>query len=548
MRSSLQELIHRVLSLTMVLFGGAAVLAAPPAENSYVASLRRLTEQEYRNSIADIFGKEIEVRGSFEPTKRTGGLEAASTALLSVTPVGLESFNKMAGDIAAQVTAEKYRAKLPCTPKDPKAPDDVCAREILSHYGRLLFRRPLTAAELEKPAGLLHSITEQTNDFYAGLHYGLSMLLQLPDFLFRQEVAIPSAHGQSGTLDSYSRATRLSFLMWNTTPDAELLRAAGNGEFNTSAGLAKQVDRLIASPRLEVGMRAFFDDMLELDTFDTVSKDSLLYPKWGSAMATSAREETLRTVIGLTLHDNRDIRDLMTTRQTYIDRRLAMLYGVAFPFTGDWVKYEFPAESGRSGILTQISMLSMFSHPGRSSPTKRGVAINEIFLCSPTAVPPNNVDFSVVNNPNSSMKTLRERLMAHATNPTCAACHERSDPVGLSLEAFDTIGGYRTTETGEPINVSATIQGHTFSGAQGLGQYMHDNPRYPACVARKLYSYSRGLKSSSVNDFPDAYKAFQNSGFRLRALLKSLAVSDSFYAVGPPANQSANDSTEVAGR
>jgi hypothetical protein len=548
MRSSLQELIHRVLSLTMALFGSAAVLAAPPAEKSYVASLRRLTEQEYRNSIADIFGKEIEVRGSFEPTKRTGGLEAASTALLSVTPVGLESFNKMAGDIAAQVTAEKYRAKLPCTPKDPKAPDDVCAREILSHYGLLLFRRPLTAAELENPVGLLHSITERTNDFYAGLHYGLSMLLQLPDFLFRKEVAIPSADGKSGTLDSYSRATRLSFLMWNTTSDAELLRAAGNGEFNTSAGLAKQVDRLIASPRLEVGMRAFFDDMLELDTFDTLSKDSLLYPKWGSAMATSAREETLRTVIGLTLHDNGDIRDLMTTRQTYIDRRLAMLYGVAFPFTGDWVKYEFPAESGRSGILTQISMLSMFSHPGRSSPTKRGVAINEIFLCSPAPVPPNNVDFSVVNNPNSSMKTLRERLMAHATNPTCAACHERSDPVGLSLEAFDTIGGSRTTENSEPINVSATIQGHTVSGAQGLGQFMHDNPRYPACVARKLYSYSRGLKSSSVNDFQDAYKAFQNSGFRLRALLKSMAVSDSFYAVGPPENQSVSDSTEVAGQ
>ncbi len=358
----------------------------------------------------------------------------------------------MAGDIAAQVTAEKYRPKLPCAPKDPKAPDDVCAREILSHYGLLLFRRPLTAAELENPVGLLHSITERTNDFYAGLQYGLSMLLQLPDFLFRKEVAILSADGKSGSLDSYSRATRLSFLMWNTTPDAELLRAAGTGEFNTSAGLARQVDRLIASPRLEVGMRAFFDDMLELDTFDTVSKDSLLYPKWGSAMATSAREETLRTVIGLTLHDNGDLRDLMTTRQTYIDRRLAMLYGVAFPFTGDWVKYEFPAESGRSGILTQISMLSMFSHPGRSSPTKRGVAINEIFLCSPTPTPPNNVDFSLVNNPDSSMKTLRERLMAHATNPTCAACHQHSDPVGLSLEAFDTIGGYRTTENGEPIN------------------------------------------------------------------------------------------------
>ena len=544
----MQELLHPVLSVTMALFGGATVLAAPPAENSYVASLRRLTEQEYRNSIADIFGKEIVVRGSFEPTRRTGGLEAASTALLSVTPVGLESFSKMADDIAAQVTAEKYRAKLPCTPKDPKAPDDGCAREILSHYGLLLFRRPPTAAQLETPVSLMRRITERTNDFYAGLHYGLSMLLQLPDFLFRKEVAVSSGDGKGGALDSYSRATRLSFLLWNTTPDAQLLRAAGEGELNTPAGLAKQVDRLVASPRLEVGMRAFFDDMLELDTFDTVSKDTLLYPKWGSAMATSAREETLRTVIGLALADNGDIRDLMTTRQTYIDRRLAMLYGVAFPFTREWVKYEFPAGSGRSGILTQISMLSMFSHPGRSSPTKRGVALNEIFLCSPTPTPPNNVDFSVVNNPNSSMKTLRERLMAHATNPTCAACHQRSDPVGLTLEAFDTIGGYRTTENGEPINVSATVQGHTISGAQGLGQYMHDNPRYPACVARKLYSYSRGLKTSSVDDFRDAYKAFQSSGFRLRALLRSMAASESFYAVGPPENQPASASTEVAGQ
>src|SRR5437879_13052507 len=173
MRSSLQELIHRVLSLTMVLFGGAAVLAAPPAENSYVVSLRRLTEQEYRNSIADIFGKEIEVRGSFEPTKRSNGLEAISTAMLSVTPVGFESFSKMADDIAAQVTAEKYRAKLPCAPKDLKTHDDACAGKILSHYGMLLFRRPLTDAELDNRVGLSRRMTERRHDFYAGLGYSL---------------------------------------------------------------------------------------------------------------------------------------------------------------------------------------------------------------------------------------------------------------------------------------------------------------------------------------------------------------------------------------
>ena len=344
--------------------------------------------------------------------------------------------------------------------------------------------------------------------------YGLSMLLQLPDFIFRSEVAIPSADGKSGTLDSYSRATRLSFLMWNTTPDAELLRAAGSGELNTSAGLAKQVDRLMASPRLDAGMRAFFDDMLQLDTFDTVSKDSLLYPKWGSAMATSAREETLRTVIGLALHDNGDIRDLMTTRQTYIDRRLAVLYRVPFPFTGDWVKYEFPADSGRSGILTQISMLSMFSHPGRSSPTKRGVALHGDLSLLAHARAAERRRFFRGQRPQQPNQNLARAVDgARHQQGLRGMPHSDSDPIGLSLEGFDTIGGYRTTENGEPIDVSATIQGKTFSGAQGLGQYMHDNPRYPACVARRLYSYSRGVKKFDRRRFPGRLQGVP--GFRV---------------------------------
>lgn len=507
-------------------------LALSFALAAQVTSMRRLTEQEYRNSIADVFGADIEVRGFFEPTIRTGGLGAASTASLSITPAGYESFAKMADDIASQVTSEKRRAKLPCAPKDAKQPDNACAEKILSHYGLLLFRRPLSPAELDNRVGLASTMATKTNDFYAGLRYSLSMLMQLPDFVFRME----RTDGKSATLDGYSRAARLSFLLWNTTPDTELLRAAAAGELNTSAGLARQTERLMASPRLDEGMRAFFDDMLQLDTFDTVSKDSLLYPKWGSGMVASAREETLRTVIGLTLHDNSDVRDLMTSRQTFLDRRLAVLYRVAFPFTGDWVKYEFPRESGRSGILSQIAMLSMFSHPGRSSPTKRGVALMDILLCSPTPLPPDDVDFSLVNNPNSTLKTVREKLMAHANNKGCASCHTHTDPIGLSLEGFDTIGGARSTENGQPIDVSATIQGKTFSGAQGLGQYMHDNPRYPACVARKLYSYSRGLDSARVrtNDFKDAYQAFQDSGFRLRALLKNLAVSESFYAAPAP--------------
>ena len=535
-----RKLIHAALAMTLAIGGGAAIGAAQSTEGSYVVSLRRLTEQEYRHSIADVFGEEIEVRGVFEPTIRAGGLAAASTAMLSVTPAGFEAFNKMADDIATQVTAEKYRAKLACAPKNTKAPDDACAGEILSRYGWLLFRRPLTAGELQSRVGLARTMTLKTDDFYEGLRYGLAMLLQLPDFVFRKEVAVPAAGG-GYTLDAYSRATRISFLLWNTTPDNELLLAAANGELNTEAGLAKQVDRLMASPRLDHGMRAFFDDMLQLDKFETVSKDSLIYPKWGSAMADSAREETLRTVVGLTLHDDADIRDLMTTRRTYIDRLLSVIYRVPFPFTGDWVPYEFPADSGRSGILTQVSMLSMFSHPGRSSPTLRGVALMEILLCQHMPPPPPDVDFSELNNDDGPLKTVRDRLIAHSENPACAPCHVQTDPLGLPLEHFDAIGSFRTHDNGEPINSSAELMGGLdISGAQGLGQYLHDNPRYPACVARKLYSYSRGLDSSKVktDDFEQAYKAFEDSEYRLRALLKNMTVSESFYAAPPPGSVS----------
>lgn len=520
--------------LVLAAFGEVPAMAAGGSD---VVGMRRLTEQEYRNSIADIFGKDIVAQGVFEPGKRVGGLIEASAAILSITPVGFDSYSKMADSIAVQVTSETNRARLvPCKPKSATAPDDACATQFFSQYGLMLFRRPLNGDELKSRVKLAETMTRATGDFYAGLRYGLATLLQSSEFLFRKEAAVP-AGGKDYTLDPYSRAARLSYLMWDTTPDAELLKAAETGELNAPAGLEKQVDRLMASPRLDTGMRAFFSDMLELDTFDNVSKDSLLFPKWSVAMAASAREETLRTAIDLSLHDNGDMRDLMTTPKTYINRNLAAIYGVPFSFDADWVPHQFAPVDGRSGVVTQVSMLSMFSHPGRSSPTERGVALMDIFLCEPTPTPPNNVDFSIVNNTNGPLKTVRERLLAHATNSVCASCHTHSDPIGLSLEDFDTIGGYRTKENGQIIDVSATLQGKSFVGAQGLGRFLHDNPKYPACIARKLYSYAKGVNSEDVEPeaFKAAYKAFSDSGYRMRSLLKSMAVAADFYSASAPA-------------
>ena len=537
-----------ILAIAACLVWTSGGMAAWAAGSGQVAGLRRLSEQEYRNSIADIFGKDIAVQGMFEPQVRMGGLVATSTAVLSVTPAGFASFSKMADGIAIQVTSEKFRGKLvSCSPKSASAADDACAADFFNHYGLLLFRRPLTSDELKARVNLARAMTKSTGDFYKGLRYGLAELLQSPNFLFRKEMTVKA--GGSYALEPYSRATRLSYLMWDTTPDSELLHAAETGELNTAAGLEKQVNRLVASPRLDNGMRAFFADMLELDTFDTVSKDALIYPKWGGAMAPSAREETLRSSIDLALHENGDLRDLMTTRKTFINRSLAALYDVDFTFDSEWMPYEFPADSGRSGVVTQVSMLSMFSHPGQSSPTKRGVALMDIFLCEPTPTPPANVDFSIINDTKGSLKTVRERLMAHATTPTCASCHTHSDPIGLSLEGFDTIGQRRLSENGQLIDLSAKLQGKSFKDGTGLGQYLHDNPKYPACLARKLYAYATGVNSEDVEPsaLKAAYKGFTDSGYRMRALLKGMVESPDFFNTSAPAQEaSAGQLTKLA--
>ena len=498
-----------------------------------LASLRRLSESQYRNSIADIFGPGIVVAGKFEPDRRVGGLLASSSTMLSITPAGMEAYAKMADGIARQVVDEKNRGRLiACTPKSSTAPDRDCAGRVLDHYGFLLFRRPLTKDELKARLDAADAATMLSGNFYTGLRYSLTTLLSAPDFLFRAEMAMPKAD----TLDGYSRAARLSYMLWDTTPDAALLEAARSGALDTDAGVKLQAARLMASPRLETGMRAFFSDFLQLDTLDSIAKDPTIYPKYSDEIAASAREETLRTVLNLTLKKDGDFRDIFTTRKGAINRPLAWVYDVPYNLNGEWMEHEFAPELGRSGILTQVAMLSMFSHPGRSSPTKRGVALMDIFLCEPTPTPPANVDFSIVNDTNNpKLRTVRDRLMAHATTPQCASCHTHSDPIGLSLEGFDSIGERRLTEGGRSIDVSATIGGKNFSDGAGLGQYLHDNPRVPACFARKLYAYGVGASSEdverkAVQPFLDGFVA---GGYRVQSLLRSIVTAPQFFAVPP---------------
>jgi hypothetical protein len=255
----------------------------------------------------------------------------------------------------------------------------------------------------------------------------------------------------------------------------------------------------------------------------------------------------LRTTLHHLLVENKDYRDLFTTRETFISPALAAIYKL--PTNPGWVAYTFPEGSPRMGLMTQIGFLAGHSHPGRSSPTLRGKALREILLCQPVPRPPANVDFSAVDNPDPKIKTQRERVALHLKNPVCAGCHKIMDPMGLALENFDGAGQFRLTEKGAPIDASGTLDGRAFKDIAGLSAALHDHPALPSCLVKRVYAYGVGSPSGSDNPaILDALnKQFAASGYKLRPLLRSVVMNKAFAevheVVEPPAVKSADAST-----
>jgi hypothetical protein len=523
-----------VLSAAPVLPAGKRSATEHPRTT---VGIRRITESQYRHAITDIFGPDIRLNARFEPSKREAGLLAIGNSNLSLTSGGFEQYFAMARSIADQALDAKRRdTVVGCRPVDPKAADQACASAFVQKYGALLFRRPLTTGDVAARVAIAGKGAAQKGDFYQGLKLSLTSLLMAPEFLFRIEQAEPDpANPGQLRLDGYTKASRLSYLVWDSEPDGELLQAAANGELHTQAGLEKQLARMTASPRMEAGVRAFFSDMLQLDQLDGLTKDASTYPKFSQAMIDSAREQTLHTLVDILMTRDEDYRTIFTNRTTTINRPLAAVYNVPFLGGADsWTDYTFPSDSDRAGVLTEVAFLSMFSHPGGSSPTRRGVKVNEIFLCQPTPDPPPNVDFSAVQAMDHG--TVRTRLIDHMTNPVCAGCHQMSDPMGLTLERFDGIGQSRMFENGMPIDVSADLGGRKFSGATGLGQLLHDDPKAPACLAQQVYAYGVGRQPLAADEgyLTGVAKGFAADGYRMRALYRRIGTSPEFFNVVVP--------------
>ena len=523
-------------AVAILLFAGCT--SEPPTAGG-PPEMRRLTEAQYENIIHDIFGAHIEVSGRFDPLVRTEGLFAVGARSAPITPAGFEEFYNVARSIAAQVVDPDNRLVLvPCAPTAVDGADEACARQFVTQVGRLLYRRQLTPDEADTAVANANQVAETLGDFYRGIEFALTGMLVTPSFLFIIDSLEANTNART-SLTAYSKASRLSFLLWDTAPDDMLLTAAETGELDTKKGVEKQLERMLNSPLMERGVRAFFSDFLDLDKFETLEKDTLIYPAYSITAAESAREQLLRTVVDHVLARDEPYPELFTTRRTFIDASLGRVYRLPVDRPdGGWQAYEFPEGDHRAGILTQMGFLALYSHPGRSSATLRGKAVRELVLCHKVPDPPGDVDFSLFNDPDAPSRTARERLTVHSTAPSCAGCHKLTDPLGLGFEQFDGIGQFRTEESGARIDPTGDLDGMEYTDARGLANVISSHPDVPSCLTNQLYAYATGRPSTRDDrEFLDhLVSQFADNDYRVTELLRDIATSDAFFNVTKPDN------------
>lgn len=518
------------------------IIAAENPDDEQI-TLVRLTAEQYRNSIHDIFGESIIVHGNAASAgMREAGLLAVGGRRLTLSASEVESYEVVALDIANQVINSPRRATLlTCSPANNETADGDCASEFISRVGLHLFRRPLSGNEIDTYAAMANSATESLNDFYLGLQAALVGMMVSPDFLFRIERSLPNPEApEMRRLDAWSRASRLSFFLWDTTPNPALLEAARSGDLMFEDGLNQQVERMVASPRIEKGLRSFFADMLAFDRFATLDIDSNLFPKFTKNVEDEAREQTLRTITHHLLYKEADYRELFDSRETFLTPALAALYGVPIPIRQElggrvpWVPYKYPEDHVRVGLLGQATFLSLFSHPGASSPTLRGKAVREHLLCQTIPPPPGDVDFSLVRNADHpDLKTVRDRLTQHRDNPTCAGCHMLMDPIGLALEVFDASGVYRTTENGMAIDTSGEWAGQEYNDLRDLSALLKNDPTLTSCLVQRAYNYgtAREPNRTEVQWLNMTHSQLRNEGLHWRELMRRISQNPNFYTV-----------------
>ena len=529
----------------------------PPAAPEVPApTLRRLTTAEFSHSVRDLLGDVTIEQVEIDSLK--SGFFSVGNATVAVSPAGVGLYEKALDLATSQAFSDPVRAAtvVSCVPTD--LADLACFRDALAGFARRAWRRPLTAPELDRYLTIATAVAAETGDSVAGLRHAAWGLLESPNFLYRVEIGEPVLPTEPvdpaapPTLrrryTSYEMASRLSYTLWSTTPDELLLDAAERDELITAEGVLAQAQRLLADPRARQGVENFVSELYSLWTLPDTLKDSQAFPDWTTSLRAAMRDDLLARFTDIVFTAPGDFFSLYDSDKVFVNNELARLYGLPETDPDSLRAAQLPADGLRRGLIASAGVLAMNSLPARTSATKRGHFISDALLCRPVPPPPPNVDLDIDKDQEEvGPQTLREKLERHRADPACAGCHALTDPMGLALENFDTIGKFRPDDQGLVIDASGELDGVPFANGNELAVLLRDHPEAPRCLVRKLYTYVTGRLPASAEQeiLAGLQDGLSNAGNRFDLLLLALVTRDEFRFVNPPGSTLAPDEGEM---
>ena len=400
---------------------------------------------------------------------------------------------QVTGPFAATGSGDTPSRRRIFTCHPAKESDELpCAKQVISTLTRRAYRRPVSDSDLE----ILLSFYQKGRNkgsFDAGIETALRLILTDPKFLYRIEPdpanAVPASINRITDLEL---ASRLSFFLWSSIPDDELLTVATQGKLKDPAVLQQQVKRMLADPKAEALVTNFASEWLFLRNLQSVNPAGEDFPNFDENLRQAFRQET-EMFVGSVFHEDRNVLDLLTADYTFVNERLARHYGIPNIYGSQFRRVPV-AQDERRGLLGQGSILTVTSYPTRTSPVLRGKWILENIMGTPPPAPPPNVPALKDNDEAGKVTTVRERMEEHRKNPTCATCHKVMDPLGFSLDNFDAIGQWRTKESGLPIDASGQLaDGTKISGIVDLRKALLTHPeRFVSTMTEKLMTYGLG--------------------------------------------------------
>ncbi len=492
------------------------------------APVRRLTNVEYENTVRDLIGGDVPalpeqpsdavLEGSFENDALSLGPSDVRIARYEDAAIRLAEHA-----ISSPLARDRV---LPCATANAD-----CGEQFVESFGKRAFRRPLTGDELDRWIAFFES-QRVAIDFDAGVQLTISAMLQTPQFLYRLENQGSAVSPDQLELTQHELASRLSYFLWETMPDDDLLAAADAGELGTDTQLEAQARRLLADARARNAVRNFHRQWLYLDRVLNEDKVPELFPAWTGPVRESAKEETLQFIEN-TFFDGGTVADLFTSNVAYVDDAMAELYDVPSP-PEPWSEVELdPAE--RAGLLSRIAFLAGNAHEANGSPPLRGVYVMERLLCEPRPSPPANADLSpIVADPTQGPMTNRDLFEQRVAPSTCQGCHVRIDGFGYGFESYDAAGQFRAEDNGLPVDASGYANGigndAQYEGAVELQGLLARSDVVRDCVAKQWFTYANGrpIEPTDTCQLEAIQAAFAASGGDLVELLIAIVTRPEF--------------------